>query len=68
MATRLEEKITEILGSSVEKSVSLAFAIAPKDMKLRNAYSYNAVKKECGGWSGNCDCSNNPCMICSSAH
>lgn len=51
MATRLEEKIMEILGSSVEKSVSLAFAIAPKDMKLRNAYSYNAVKKECGGWS-----------------
>lgn len=45
MATRLEEKIMEILGSSVEKSVSLAFAIAPKEMKLRNAYSYNAVKK-----------------------
>lgn len=38
MATRLEEKIMEILGSSVEKSVSLAFAIAPKEMKLRNAY------------------------------
>ena len=45
MATRLEEKIMEILGSSVEKSVSLAFAIAPKDMKLRNAYSYNCGQK-----------------------
>ena len=68
MIIELRNMINDLLNSSVEESLSLAFTVNPKEMKLRNDYDYNEVMSDCSGWSGHCPCSNNPCMVCSSAH
>lgn len=65
----LEDIISIVMNTNSTSPLALQLAKPQSQLNLhRELQHYAASSDGCSGYSGHCSCSNNPCMICSSAH
>ena len=69
MNSVIENIISKVLELQTVKPLAVSLIKPQCQLSLhRELQHYAASSDGCGGYTGHCSCTNNPCMICSNAH